>query len=188
MYWVCEEAGHSTTCYSSVPRSKARLLLSAYLSAVMCLRCSSCKGRAGEDCVSCISDRTESCSPACQLSQMPVLCYGFRCPPAGAGLQREGSPSQSWALLIWGRSHPDWTVCDPQPPWLAASLLTFCWCPCRIWRKGRRPGLAHACRPLRKGHLRPPSIWLPESDVSETGKHGDRVSPHQFTSNVYQLM
>ena len=60
MYWVCEEAGHSTMCYSSVPRSKARLLLSPYLFAVLCLRCFSCKGRAWEDCVSSISDKTES--------------------------------------------------------------------------------------------------------------------------------
>lgn len=107
----------------------------------------------------------------------------FQCPLAGARLQHKGLLSQSWALLIWGCSQPDWTMCDPQPPWLAASLLTFSWCPCRIWRKGRRPGLAHACHPSRKGHLRPPSIWIPESDVSETGKHGDRVSTHQFTSN-----
>lgn len=67
-----------------------------------------------------------------------------------------------------------------------ASLLTFCWWPCRIWGKGQRPGLARACHAHRKGHLRPPSIWLPDSGVNETGKHGDYVSPQMSTSSCQQ--
>lgn len=105
---------------------------------------------------------------------MPTCRYTF---------QHEGVLSQPWALLIRGRSQPDWTTCDPQPPWLAASPLTFCCRPCRIWRKGGRPGLARACRLHRKGRLRPPSIWLPDSSVSETGKHADHVSPQMSTSS-----
>lgn len=58
--WVSEEAGHSPVCSSSVPRSKARLLLSLYLFAALCLRCFNCKGGTWEECVSSISDTAEA--------------------------------------------------------------------------------------------------------------------------------
>lgn len=58
--WVSEEAGHSPVCSSSVPRSKARLLLSLYLFAALCLRCFNCKGGTWEECVSSVSDTAEA--------------------------------------------------------------------------------------------------------------------------------
>lgn len=43
--------------------------------------------------------------------------------------------------------------------------------------------MARVCHLHRKGRLRPPSIRLPDSGVSETGKHGDHVPPQMSTSS-----
>ena len=92
------------------PKSKAASF--SHLFAALCLRCFNCKGRAWEERVSSISDNAES-----RLVRASMLCaWNSGCPHAGTGFQHEGSLSQSWALLIWGHSQPDWTMCDPQTP------------------------------------------------------------------------